>query len=491
MDNQDKKLKKLNKIIDMIDVEGEYAKAEEVAVVLVNIVQTMADMKDEILLKMAQDKDYLEDKKIGTLLRKVLQVESSADDKVRKIQGVIGGDIKGAKSSIYAELSELRQMILDLPEPYYVDEEDLINRSVEKAKNTILPLIPLIPDNQKLIHDVEDLKKQNERLNDIERIAKMNSMPATTTYINGKRAKNIDISGATVVVRGDTAYVSNLSGTSLTITEVDGSPSGTPSTLKFPNGSLTDNGDGSFTFAPAGTGDFVGPSSATDNAIVRFDSTTGKLGQNSTVIVDDTGNISPTVNDAAGLGTATLSWADLFLASGSLINIANGNWVATHSSGILTVSTGDLRVTTAGTNSASVVTVGGTQTLTAKTITDGVNSVSAPGTTSIGYLGLPQNSQSAAYTTVMADAGKHILHPTADNNARTFTIDSNANVAYPIGTALTFINQINTVTIAITSDTLTLAGAGTTGSRTLAANGVATAVKIASTSWMISGTGLT
>lgn len=104
---------------------------------------------------------------------------------------------------------------------------------------------------------------------------------------------------------------------------------------------------------------------------------------------------------------------------------------------------------------------------------------------------LPQNSKSAAYTTVLTDGAKHILHPTADNNARTFTIDSNANVTYPIGTTLTFVNQINTVTIAITSDTLTLAGTGATGSRTLAANGIATALKITSTSWVISGTGLT
>ncbi len=103
---------------------------------------------------------------------------------------------------------------------------------------------------------------------------------------------------------------------------------------------------------------------------------------------------------------------------------------------------------------------------------------------------IPQNSQSAAYTTVLADRGKHILHPSSDNNARTFTIDSNANVAYPIGTAITFVNKINTVTIAITSDTLTFAGAGTTGSRTLAANGIATALKIGTTEWIISGTGL-
>lgn len=101
-----------------------------------------------------------------------------------------------------------------------------------------------------------------------------------------------------------------------------------------------------------------------------------------------------------------------------------------------------------------------------------------------------QNSQIADYTAVLGDGGKHIFHPSSDNNPRTFTIPANASVAYPIGTTLTFINKINTITIAITSDTLTMAGSGTTGSRTLAANGMATAVKIASTEWMIAGTGL-
>ena len=102
-----------------------------------------------------------------------------------------------------------------------------------------------------------------------------------------------------------------------------------------------------------------------------------------------------------------------------------------------------------------------------------------------------QNSQSTAYTTVLGDAGKHLLHPAADNNPRTFTIAANASVAYAIGTAITFVNKVNTVTIAINSDTLTFAGFGTTGSRTLAANAMATALKIASTEWMISGSGLT
>ncbi len=109
------------------------------------------------------------------------------------------------------------------------------------------------------------------------------------------------------------------------------------------------------------------------------------------------------------------------------------------------------------------------------------------------FSNIPQNSKSAAYTTLLVDAQKHILHPAADTTARTFTIDSNANVAYPIGTAITFINEhsAGVLTIAITSDTMRLAGAGTTGNRTLAADGIATAIKITTTSWIISGTNLT
>jgi hypothetical protein len=109
------------------------------------------------------------------------------------------------------------------------------------------------------------------------------------------------------------------------------------------------------------------------------------------------------------------------------------------------------------------------------------------------YSNIVQNSQSAAYGLVLGDAQKHIFHPSADTTARIWTIPANASVAYPVGTAITFINQASAgvITIAITTDTMRLAGAGTTGSRTLAANGMATAVKVTTTEWLISGTGLT
>lgn len=123
--------------------------------------------------------------------------------------------------------------------------------------------------------------------------------------------------------------------------------------------------------------------------------------------------------------------------------------------------------------------------------TDGTTMTFPSASASVGYLGIPQNSQSGNYTTVMADAGKHLYHPSGAGAGDTFTIDSNANVAYPVGTAITFVNlDSNDVSIAITSDTMYLAGAGTTGTRALSQYGVATALKLDSTTWVISGTGL-
>jgi hypothetical protein len=121
-----------------------------------------------------------------------------------------------------------------------------------------------------------------------------------------------------------------------------------------------------------------------------------------------------------------------------------------------------------------------------------LSSCTVDGTDAVGFRNIPQNSQSAAYTLVLDDAGKHIFHPSGDANARTYTIPANSSVAYPVGTAITFINMTSqVVTIAITTDTMYLSSAGTTGSRSLAQYGSATAIKITSTNWLISGSGLT
>ena len=215
-------------------------------------------------------------------------------------------------------------------------------------------------------------------------------------------------------------------------------------------------------------------------------------------VQDGTGVYVATVGGTADVITLTASPAITAYAAGQTFRFiasgANTTNVTVNVSGL-----GAKAVTKNGTTALAAgdipsgmmveITYDGTRFILESAATSTINSPAIIGGT-MTQVPITVNSQSAAYTTVLGDGGKFILHPTADNNARTFTIDSNANVAYPVGTTITFVNQINTVTIAITSDTLTLAGAGSTGSRTLAANGIATALKISSTGWVISGTGL-
>ena len=61
----------------------------------------------------------------------------------------------------------------------------------------------------------------------------------------------------------------------------------------------------------------------------------------------------PSANDAAALGASATSWADLFLASGGVIDFNAGNYTLTHSAGLLTangaLSIGTSNALTAGT----------------------------------------------------------------------------------------------------------------------------------------------
>ncbi len=140
-------------------------------------------------------------------------------------------------------------------------------------------------------------------------------------------------------------------------------------------------------------------------------------------------------------------------------------------------------------NVANTATMG---VITGSTISGSANTLTVDGTDAVGFRNTPVNSQSADYTLVLADSGKTILHPASDANDRTFTIPANSSVAYAVGTVVTFINlSANDLTIAITTDTMYLAGDGATGSRTLAEYGVASAVKVESTTWVVSGNGLT
>jgi len=198
-------------------------------------------------------------------------------------------------------------------------------------------------------------------------------------------------------------------------------------------------------------------------------------------------SVSAVLTDTTSTGTVANAYTNNF--GGNTIAASNAVTFTNYGTVFLNSPTAGTNVTI--TNPYSLITAGnvlvgstGTATITAVASTATTSSTAS----SLGYLGMPQQSKSSAYTTVIGDQGKHI-YVTA---TATITIDSNANVPYPIGTTIAFIAAAGaTVTIAITSDTMYLGGTGTTGSRTLAAYGMATAVKVTATTWFINGAGLT
>jgi uncharacterized protein YdeI (BOF family) len=154
-------------------------------------------------------------------------------------------------------------------------------------------------------------------------------------------------------------------------------------------------------------GDVVGPSSSTDNAIARFDSTTGKVIQNSTVTINDNGTLEAvngisfdTTPTSAPTAEGSLSWnlsdgtLDLVMKGGNVVQqigeeqyytvrnetgstIANGTPVMANG---VTAGSGRITVTPAIANGSidELRFIG----LTTESITNGINGY----VTSFGYV---------------------------------------------------------------------------------------------------------
>ena len=206
-------------------------------------------------------------------------------------------------------------------------------------------------------------------------------------------------------------------------------------------------------------------------------------------------------------GTAAPSWQPPSTSAGTVTSVAaltlgtSGTDVSSTVANSTTTPVITLNIPTASASNRGALSSTDWSTFNGKYSTGGalgtpssgtLSSCTVDGTDSVGFRNIPVNSQSAAYTAVLADSGKCIFHPSTDANARTFTIPANGSVAYPVGTAISFVNMTaQVVSIAITTDTMYLAGTGTTGTRSLAQYGTATALKMTSTTWIISGAGLT
>jgi hypothetical protein len=130
-----------------------------------------------------------------------------------------------------------------------------------------------------------------------------NIAEGTNLYYTDARARASNSAGTGISYDSITGVITNAA-PDQTVVLTAGTGISTSGT--YPNFTITNT-------SPSLGGDVVGPTGATDNAVSRYDTTTGKLIQNSLVIIDDTGSVtgvnaltaeSLTVNNSATLGSS-------------------------------------------------------------------------------------------------------------------------------------------------------------------------------------------
>jgi hypothetical protein len=84
------------------------------------------------------------------------------------------------------------------------------------------------------------------------------------------------------------------------------------------------------------------PNPVTFNAAVVFSGAVNMAGATLTGLTLTASVVAPDADDGAALGSTSLKWSDLFLASGAVVNFNSGDVTITHSSNTLTIAGGDL-----------------------------------------------------------------------------------------------------------------------------------------------------
>ena len=164
--------------------------------------------------------------------------------------------------------------------------------------------------------------------------------------ISNARITNSFIESTTIGLNNPSAgsFTSIILGTPLAISYGGTNSTSTPTAGAVPYGTgtayaftaagtvgqvLTSNGAGVPTWTTNAGGDVTGPASSTDNAVVRFNLATGKLIQNSGVIIDDTNNISDVLSQQFSNGSAVTLAAGKMWYDGSTgawnLGMGNGN----------------------------------------------------------------------------------------------------------------------------------------------------------------------
>lgn len=156
--------------------------------------------------------------------------------------------------------------------------------------------------------------------------------------------------------------------------------------------------------------------------------------------------------------------------------LASGEWGYETDTGKVKIGNGSTAWNSLAYTGAGDVTLDGTQTLTNKTLTD-------------PKINLAFDAETASYTAILANNGQVVTMNNA--SANTFSIPTNASVAFPIGTQINVlqIGAGQTTIQAVTSGTTSILSTGATAAapKLRARYSMATCIKSATDTWYVIG----
>lgn len=272
---------------------------------------------------------------------------------------------------------------------------------------------------------------------------------------------------STIAVSGQSDVVADSASDTLTL--VAGS------NITITTNASTDSITISSTAGGGGSGDVVGPASAVDNAVVRFDGTTGKLVQNSAVtIADTTGDITGgKYNTVAISGSSTPSLSVTGTATISGTNTGDQTSVTGNAGTATALQTARTINGVSFDGTANITVTADAGTLTGATLASGVTSSSLTSFGSSPTLVTP-NIGAATATSVNGVSISGASTPTlsvtgtasisGSNTGDQTSVSGNAGTATSLQTA----RNINGVSFNGTADITVTAAAGTLTGSTLA-----------------------
>jgi hypothetical protein len=276
---------------------------------------------------------------------------------------------------------------------------------------------------------------------------------------------------------------------SLTTTGTSGVATFAANVLNIPN-YTAGAGSGTVTSASVVTANGFSGSVATATttpAITLSTTITGLLKGNGTAISAASSStdyqVPITLTTTGSTGAATFAAGTLNIPNYSVAGTVTSITAGAGLSGGTINSSGTIAI------DATVVTLTGTQTLTNKTISSLASASTVLDSSStayaVGFRTMPQSLNTSG-TLILSDSAKH-YYVTSN-----ITVPLNSSVAFEIGTVISIVSNSTAITITpVSGVTLQLANSGSAGVRSLASNGIATLLKVAVNTWIVSGAGIT